>query len=127
MRPKQCHYCESTIDFKNWDHHILQCGSKTKPCLLCNHNVCKKDWDSHQTGGECAAFREQDEEKARMEKIKKQNEERKEKERIEKEQQQRRRIQEENEKRFRENLGFDDHEDERGHHVPQRPTQMRQQ
>lgn len=60
MKPKECRYCEQMIDYENYDKHIGYCGSKTKKCDLCGRNVCLKDQDSHQFGGECEAFREDD-------------------------------------------------------------------
>ena len=60
MKPKECRYCEQTIEFEKYDQHVGYCGSRTKKCMQCNRNVCLKDEDSHQYGGECEAFREED-------------------------------------------------------------------
>ena len=82
MKPKECKYCEQSIKFEDFEKHVNYCGSKTKKCLECGRNVCLKDEDSHQYGGECEAFKEDDlrlriEEQKRVEVEKKRLEEEK--------------------------------------------------
>lgn len=109
------------IKFDDYERHISYCGSKTRKCEVCGHNVCFKDWDSHEFGGECAAFKEEDI-RMQLERAKKEEEEKKRKAVEEKK---RRELEKQRElelakrkkdmaKQFEDNFNLDEVDNERG-------------
>ena len=81
QRPQECKFCEQMVDFAKYNDHIYLCGSRTRKCMKCTHMILLRDWDSHEIGGECKAFIEEDKRKRiEEEKRKKEAEERLERE-----------------------------------------------
>ncbi|CDW86603.1 UNKNOWN [Stylonychia lemnae] len=110
MRPQECRYCEQVIKYEDYERHVKYCGSKTKKCTECGRNICLKDEDSHQYGGECKAYKEEDL-RMRIEEAKRQEEEKKRKEQEKIRQAQ---IQKQKEKVYEDNFNMDDIDNERG-------------
>ncbi len=53
MKPRECDYCESVINFDKYGEHVDYCGSKTKKCVGCGANVMARELVIHMTGGQC--------------------------------------------------------------------------
>ena len=47
-RQKQCHFCELSLDFDQFENHVDFCGSRTEPCPLCNRYIQIRDYNRHE-------------------------------------------------------------------------------
>ena len=97
QKPKECQFCEQSIDFAGYLQHVNKCGSRTRVWEFCHHNVMMRNQKYHEQE-EWARFIREEYEKKEKEKIQELEEEEKRKERVKDLQRKRKLKKEENEK-----------------------------